>query len=88
MNSALPAVLAEWTDWDVSAHALAQALGVFPLDAPMRDAKSVYWSSSPLGSSLSSMLEELAQVGILQKREEPDIQYRWSTTFRASAGDL
>jgi hypothetical protein len=33
---------------------------------------------------LGHILEELVQEGILEKRDEPDYQYRWNPAFRGS----
>lgn len=85
-DSPLRTTLAEWKDCDISEHALAQALGIFPADMPMRDQKWVYWTNNPLGSRLHSMLNELVQLGILEKRDEPDEQYRWCEHFRPAPG--
>ena len=80
MNT-LRTALVEWTDFDVAAHALAQVLGIFPFDMPMREVKYVYWSNVPLGNSLIQQLERLAQLGVLERREEPDLQYRWCSSY-------
>jgi len=32
---------------------------------------------NPLGTMLQSTLERLSDLGVLEKREEPDLQYRW-----------
>jgi hypothetical protein len=76
MNT-LRTALVEWTDFDVSAHALAQCLGIISPADPMRGAKAVYWSNNSLGNALHQILEELVATGVLEKREVPDIQYRW-----------
>jgi hypothetical protein len=69
--------LADWTDVDAAQHLLAQCLGIFPLDASMIEKKSVYWSDNPLGDALYRILEALVSAGVIEKRDEPDLQYRW-----------
>ena len=44
----LRVALANWTDFDVSAHMLAQCLGIMPPHLQMRDLKWVYWSETLL----------------------------------------
>ena len=78
----LRVALANWTDFDVSAHMLAQCLGIMPPHLQMRDVKWVYCSENPLGTMLHSTLERLSDLGVLEKREEPDLQYRWYSNYR------
>ena len=74
--------LAEWTGIEEAAHALAQCLGVVPSELEMQEIKWVYWSSNPLGNMLYRVLDHLVELGALQKREEPDLQYRWCSAYR------
>jgi len=78
----LATCLADWTDADVAAHALARCLGVLPDMSSVRDAKWVHWSSNPLGSELIALLDRLATLGFLERRDEPDLQYRVVPQFR------
>ena len=48
----------------------------------MNEAKWVYWSDNPLGNMLYGTLERLLELGALEKREEPDLQYRWCPAYR------
>jgi hypothetical protein len=73
----LRVALADWTDFDASAHLLAQCLGIMSPHHEMTEAKWVYWSENPLGTVLYDTLERLVEIGVLEKREEPDFQYRW-----------
>ena len=75
-------ILADWTDFDASAHALAQCLGIVPAQLQIKEVKWVYWSENSLGTVLHSTLERLLELGVLEKREEPDLQYRWCSTYR------
>ena len=78
--------LAEWTDVDVAAHHLARHLGMVPFESAMREFKWVYWSDNPLGNLLVGTLETYVSLGALEKREEPDLQYRWSADYLSGVG--
>jgi hypothetical protein len=80
----LAASLADWTDADSAAHALARSLGLMPDVSAMSDAKWVYWSNNPLGNELIALLDRLTVLGFLEKREEPDLQYRVHPEFRTN----
>jgi hypothetical protein len=47
-------------------------------------AKHVFWSTHPVGDVPYRALDELVGVGILEKRDDPDVQYRWNPTFKGS----
>jgi lactoylglutathione lyase len=83
-GTTLAAILADWTDVDFAAHALARSLGLMPDQSAMSDAKWVYWSNNPVGSELIVLLDRLTALGFLEKREEPDIQYRLRPEFQAN----
>lgn len=84
MNESLAERLHDWVDWDGAAYWLAVSLGL------MRDepglfqgrAKHVFWSNNPVGDMLYAMLDQMVDMGILEKRDEPDFQYRWNPSFR------
>jgi hypothetical protein len=80
----LRVALANWTDFDASAHVLAQCLGIMPPQLQMKDVKWVYWSENPLGTMLHSTLELLSELRALEKREEPDLQYRWNSGYHVA----
>jgi len=77
----LAALLRDWTDTDAAEHALAKILGVMPPRSHMRDAKWVYWSNSSLGNELHALLDRLTNLGFLERRDEPDLQYRLNENF-------
>jgi hypothetical protein len=80
--------LADWTDWDGAAHALAQSIGLMDRSLSINtDAKHLYWSDNPIGKALQAALESFTAAGFLERREEPDIQFRWRAAFRGSWGD-
>jgi hypothetical protein len=68
----------EWTDWDVAGFQAGRALGLFNRQSWL-ETKHVFWTDNPVGNMLHAMLAELATSGILDRRAEPDIQYRWSS---------
>ena len=80
----LRVALADWTDVDASAYMLAQCLGIMPTQQPWIEVKWVFWSENPLGTMLYRTLERLSDLGVLEKREEPDLQYRWCSTYRVA----
>jgi len=86
--------LASWTDADAAMHMLARSLGVVAQNSTTREVKWIYWSNNPLGEFLYRMLNELVLLGALEKRDEPDLQFRWREGFEppvptvpATAGD-
>ena len=68
--------LADWTDWDVAAYALGRALGLFR-EADFLGVKQVFWTDNHLGVGLHDALLALVSAGVLDRREEPDEQFRW-----------
>ena len=60
----LRTALVDWTDFDVAAHSLAQTVGIFPFDMPMRQVKHVSWSNMPLGNCLIEQLELLDEFKV------------------------
>jgi hypothetical protein len=84
----LKQTLNDWADIDVAQYYLAVSLGLMQPDFPFPgQAKHVFWSDNPIGNMLADMLDELTQVDVLQKRDEPDYQYRWNSDFRGSWED-
>jgi lactoylglutathione lyase len=77
--------LVDWTDIDIAAAALARSLGLLPSDR-IYDAKWVFWSRNPLGDELFLLLDRLTALGLLEKRDEPDFQYRVRPEFRNGLG--
>jgi len=77
--------LNDWTDSDIAAFYLAQSIGLMSPEVNFAvEAKHVFWSHHPVGITLSDMLRELAALGVLQYRDEPDYQYRWNPAFVGS----
>lgn len=73
----IKAQLDDWTDWDVAAHVLGQAIGVFDASSVLGDHKGVFWTANELGDGLHDALLGLVRAGVLARREEPDEQFRW-----------
>lgn len=77
--------LNEWSDWDIAAYYLAQSLGMMDETVSFsKDAKHVFWADNPIGNILHKMLDELVSCQVLERRDEPDIQYRWNPIFKSS----
>lgn len=79
--------IGDWTDWDVAAYRLGISLGLMPDASTFGRAKHVFWSNHQVGELLYAMLDQMVSAGILEKRDEPDIQYRWNPVFRRSWED-
>lgn len=83
-SSTLKESMNDWTEWDSAAHCLGVSLGLMSETPDSGRAKHVFWSNHPIGNLLSSMLDQMVAAGILEKRDEPDFQYRWNPLFRGS----
>ena len=84
MRPSLRESLAEWSDWDGAAYSLAVCLGLMPEGIFPGRAKHVFWSNHEIGEMLFGMLDRLVEAGVLEERNEPDMQYRWRSDFRGS----
>jgi hypothetical protein len=81
----LKEALQNWTDFDGAMYELALCLGLMtPEVDTFASTKHVYWSDNPVGNALYATLDELTQYGVLEKRDEPDYQFRWNPDFRGS----
>jgi hypothetical protein len=69
--------LADWTDWDLAAFRLGHTLGLFE-EQTFHSAKHVFWTENILGTGLHDILLALVQAQVLERRDEPDEQFRWS----------
>lgn len=79
--------LAEWTDIDVAQYYMACSLSLMNHDTVLdsfQDAKHVFWTNNEIGNMLYKMLEGLTKTGALEKRDEPDLQYRWNANFKGT----
>lgn len=45
-------------------------------------AKGIIWSANPLGDAIANFLEALVLEGMLERREEPDIGFRWNFNYK------
>jgi hypothetical protein len=86
VEESLPEQFRDWIDWDAAAYRLALALGLMQDEPGLASgrAKHVFWSNNPVGNMLYAMLDQMEAVGVLEKRDTPDIQYRWNPSFRGS----
>lgn len=78
--------LLEWTDWDGGAFVAGRSLGVFAESEAFTEVKWVFWTDNPLGNALHEVLLQLAAAEVLERREEPDEQFRWSTRGGRAGG--
>jgi len=83
-RQSLREALSDWRDIDVAGYALGIALGLMPPKPAFGRAKHVFWSNNEIGTMLYAMLDQLVAAGVLEKRDEPDFQYRWNPAFRGS----
>lgn len=72
--------LYDWTDIDVAQYRLGVVLGIFESHVSFLEVKGVFWTDNPIGNALFRILEILTETDILEKRDEPDYQYRWKST--------
>lgn len=68
--------LADWSDWDVAAHAYGLAIGVFEGATP-RQVKHVVLTDNALGKGLHAGVLALVDAGVLERRDDPEEQFRW-----------
>jgi hypothetical protein len=76
--------LADWTDWDGASYSLAICLGLMKPEPAFGITKHVFWSNHPIGELLLGILDSMTRAGIIERREEPDMQYRWNPSFIGS----
>jgi len=87
--------LAGWTSWDGAMYHLGACLGFWPEfgapgDAsgpfdPWHGVKGTIWSANPLGDAIGHFLDSLVEEGCLERREEPDIEFRWNPNYKGHA---
>jgi hypothetical protein len=82
----LRGALQDWTDVDLAEYYTAVALGLIdPERSPFQtQAKHVFWTDNPVGNALHQLLETLVSLSVLERRDEPDLQYRWNAQYRGS----
>ena len=78
-------MLAKWTDWDGAAYVLGCSLGLFE-DQDFGQVKAVFWTDHRLGNGLHHALLALVSAGVLERREEPDEQFRWNERRERDGG--
>ena len=78
--------LSKWSDWDGAKAALAEHLGLIDTAEDFGGRKEIFWSNNPVGNALMDCLNRLTDAEVLDRRDEPDIQFRWSHSL--SLGNL
>lgn len=69
--------LADWEDPDVAMFFLGKALGAIAPETAWGQAKGLFWGAHPMGMALVDTLRYLADMGILEQRDDYG-QYRWA----------
>src|SRR5215472_15308693 len=69
--------LADWEDPDVAMFFLGKALGAIAPETSWGQAKGLFWGANPMGMALVDTLRYLADMGILEQRDDYG-QYRWA----------
>jgi hypothetical protein len=70
--------LRDWTDADVAAFQLGRAVGLYDGYDEFTKVKGTFWTDNALGNGLHAALMALAAATVLEHRDEPDVQFRWS----------
>lgn len=87
-NATLKERLTGWTNWDISIYTLGACLGFWPdFGAPVGEdlwhgVKSIIWSGNPLGDAMATYLDALVKANMLERRNEPNIEYRWNPEYK------
>ena len=83
-NSGLKERLNGWTPWDQTMYHVGACLGFWPEGGapydhdPWHGIKWVIWSANPLGDTIANFIAALVSANILERRESPDISFRWN----------
>ena len=74
--------LTDWNDIDYAQFHLAICLGLISPQTSFVEVKWLFWSNNQIGNSLAEILDKLVEIEALEKRDEPDFQYRWNAEFK------
>jgi hypothetical protein len=82
----LKVTLSDWTEIDAAACAVTEVLGLIDFERSPYQTKSkhVFWGGSPIGALAFELLEKLVSLGVLERREPDEVEYRWNPSFRGS----
>jgi hypothetical protein len=72
----LRATLGAWTDWDLAAFRLGRALGAIA-EPDRSEVTASYWVDHPFAPALHDALTALANLGLIERRENGAVQFRW-----------
>jgi hypothetical protein len=79
--------LSVWSSWDITSYEVGACLGFWPNfgalpgNDPWHGIKGVIWSSNILGDSINVFISALVDEGMLEKRDDPDIEFRWNINY-------
>jgi hypothetical protein len=78
--------LRDWTEIESAMTAVIELLGIIDFEKFPYSTKSkhVFWTVNPVGSLATDLLDRLVTIGILERRYEDEIEYRWNEAFRGS----
>lgn len=76
----------EWTDCDGVEYDFMVMLGLIdPVVSPFGSkSKHVFWSANDVGTAVHEMIETLVKLGMLERRDDPDLQYRWNQCYHGT----
>jgi hypothetical protein len=76
--------LKDWKEIDGALYDLGVVLGLWQ-DTPeggfwLRQApKWVFWTNNPIGNALYETLQRLVAIGVLEVRQNDELEYRWNS---------
>lgn len=73
----LSTTLTDWTDWSLTSFRLGRAIGVYETDGHWDKVGSAIWIDNTVGAGLHEAVVALAESGVLERRDDPDPEFRW-----------
>ncbi len=67
--------LQTWVNADKASHILGRDIGVF--DGTLNLYRLTLFMPTPISTALYKMLNELVTAGVLERRDDPEIEFRW-----------
>jgi hypothetical protein len=87
-NATLKERLKGWVSWDSACYDIGVCLGFWPDfgapqdNDPWHGMKDIIWSANQLGDSIAYFLDSLVEEGMLERREDNDIEFRWNPNYK------